>query len=852
MRKRRLINFIGLISICLIVNFSCSTSTKETANQRTVSFDENWRFLKDSIAGAEDIAFNDSNWRILDLPHDWSIEDLPVQIKDSISGPFSKASIGKMGTGYTVGGTAWYRKSFTIDKADGDKTAYLQFDGIYMNSDIWINGKHLGNHPYGYTSFWYDITSYLNPAGEANIVAVQVKNEGLNARWYSGSGIYRHTWLTLVNKVHIAPWGVYITTPEASEKKANVEIVTNVTNSGSKDLQITCVTKILDQYGAEVGKSLIEPTVPAGTSLELKQVVMVENPSLWSIEKPDLYHAQMELLINNKVEDKFTTAFGIRTIKFDPQTGFTLNGKTIKLKGGCFHHDNGPLGAAAIDRAEERKIELLKKAGFNAIRCSHNPPSPYLLDVCDRLGMLVIDEAFDMWEQSKMAGAAAFFGLKGTKITIEDYSRFFKESWQKDIQSMVQRDRNHPSIIMWSIGNEIWEAADTSGLRIARNLVNEVKKYDLTRAVTEAHVDLGASFGGKSTWEDRAPHLALLDVIGYNYAFSMYREDNKKHPERIMYASEFMPPLSLQNWQSVEDLPYVIGNFSWTAMDYLGEAGTGVPRLVDIKPNESARDLQAGIMQFFNANSWPMVVNFQGDIDLIGNPKTAYYYQHVVWREHKLSMVVHKPIPYGKKEITSPWGFPDELKSWNWEGHEGSKMRVHVYTRSKLVKLELNGKPVGEQAVDDSKSITATFEVPYEPGTLTARSFDNGVETASETIKTVGKPAAIRLSADRSTIKADRNDLSYVMVEIIDAEGNVIPDADDIMVNFEISGNGEIAGVGSGNPTDISGFQQPRKKSWQGRCLAIVRPKGAAGKIVLNTRADGLKEASVEIMTIDK
>ena len=836
------------ILMILIAITGCKKSDM-AKSPRTISFDQEWRFLKGNPSGAESPSFDDSKWRSLDLPHDWSIEDLPGQKEDSVVGPFSKASVCKMCTGNTVGGTAWYRKSFTISRADMNKTAYLQFDGVYMNSDVWVNGKHAGNHPYGYTSFWYDITPFLNPAGQQNIIAVQVKNEGFNARWYSGSGIYRHTWLTLVNPVHIAPWGVFITIPAVSEKNASVDIVTNVTNSNKQDSHVTLTVKLTDPSGAPAGTSSIESLLQAGKSVELKQGVTVDNPALWSLENPNLYNAQVEVLVNKKVEDNLMISFGIRTIHFDTQTGFTLNGKTIKLKGGCFHHDNGPLGSAAIDRAEERKIELLRKAGFNAIRCSHNPPSPFLLDACDRLGMLVVDEAFDMWEKSKMAMMKMMFAPKGSKsVTVDDYSKFFKEWWQKDIQSMVLRDRNHPSIIMWSIGNEIMEAADTSGLRIATNLSKEVRKYDPTRAVTEAHVDIGASLGGKSTWEERAPHIALLDVVGYNYAYAIYREDHKKHPERIIFASEFMPPKSLENWQSVETLPYVIGNFSWTAMDYLGEAGTGVSRLVDIAPAGAGSNPMAQMMQFFSMDSWPMFINFQGDLDIIGNPKVPYYYQHVVWREQKMAMFVHKPIPKGKKEITSPWGFPDELKSWSWEGHEGEKMQVNVYTRSKLVKLELNGKPVGEQTVDDSKSITASFELPYEPGTLTARSFDNGIETASEIIRTVGKPAAIRLNADRSSIRADRNDLSYVMAEIVDAEGNVVPYADNIVVNFEISGNGEIAGVGSGSPTDMSSFQKPYKKSWQGRCLAIVRPETTPGKISIKATSEGLKENNLEIM----
>jgi len=381
-----------VILIILLVGNAAWKNHESTDKSRTTSFDIGWRFIKDNPVGAEKPDFDDSRWRTLDLPHDWSIEDLPNQIKDSIIGPFSKASLSKMGTGYTVGGTAWYRKRFTIDKTNHGETAYLQFDGVYMNSDVWVNGKRLGNHPYGYTSFWYDITPYLNPAGKSNIVAVQVKNEGLNARWYSGSGIYRHTWLTLVNPVHIVPWGVYVTTPDVTEKKAIVEVVSTVENSGKKDSQVSYEVKLLDPSGNEVGKSIMNSLLTAGQSTELKQIITVENPALWSLDKTNLYHAEVVVLLNNKVADRINTVFGIRSIHFDPQTGFTLNGKTIKLKGGCFHHENGPLGSAAIDRAEERKIEILKKAGFNAIRCSHNPPSPCLLDACDKQGILVIDD----------------------------------------------------------------------------------------------------------------------------------------------------------------------------------------------------------------------------------------------------------------------------------------------------------------------------------------------------------------------------------------------------------------------------------------------------------------------------
>ena len=558
MKKTLFIKTIMILSLLMILNISCKRQVKIEI-ERTVSFDQGWRFIKDDPADAMNPEFDDTCWRQLDLPHDWSIEDLQGQGNDSVIGPFSKSSINKMATGYTVGGTAWYRKDFIINKPDKDKIVYLQFDGIYMNSDIWINGEHIGNHPYGYTSFYYDITGYLNPAGQKNVVAVQVKNEGRTSRWYSGSGIYRHTWLTLVDPVRIGIWGVFVTTPEVSEEKATVEIVTNVTNSNKVDADVTLKITLKDPSGVTAGTASIESLVPAEKSSEVKQSVQVDNPVLWSVENPNLYRAQVEVFVNNEKKDNLETSFGIRNIHFDAQTGFRLNGKNIELKGGCFHHDNGPLSAAAIDRAEERKIELLKNAGFNAIRCSHNPPSPYLLDACDKLGMLVIDEFADMWERSKASP--------------DDYSKYFKTHWKEDLASIILRDRNHPSVIVWSVGNEIPEARDPSGFAIAKDLTAFVRELDTTRAVTEALVDFGGvNSPGYVPWDDVSPHMALLDVVGYNYGYTKYKGDHEKYPHRVMYASESMPMYSLENWQIVEDLRYVIGNFTWTALDYLGEA----------------------------------------------------------------------------------------------------------------------------------------------------------------------------------------------------------------------------------------------------------------------------------------
>jgi beta-galactosidase len=876
--------FISVLGSLLIGLASCNRHTKPEVPARTVSFDEGWRFLKDSITGAEDPAFNDSGWRSLDVPHDWSIEDLPGQNGVDIIGPFDKSAIDKMSSGYTVGGTGWYRKTFTLGNDGAGKLAFVQFDGVYLNSDVWINGTHLGFHPYGYTPFYYDITPYLNGGGQVNVVAVRVKNDGLNSRWYSGSGIDRHVWLTLVNPIHIdISGGIYITTPEVSKNSARVKLITTLVNSGDEAENIIVRTELLDPRGKEVGKANADKELTSGQKVELMQEIEVGKPSLWSINQPQLYNARVSIMRGSEILDIQVVPFGIRSIKFDAENGLLINGESIDLIGGCYHHDNGPLGAASIDRAEERKIEVLKSNGFNAIRTSHNPPSPALLDACDRLGMVVIDEIFDMWETPKKA---------------KDYHLYFKDWWQRDVDSWIRRDRNHPSVIMWSIGNEIREAADTSGYRIATNLTSEVRKLDPTRAITEAMLGGGPGGpSGRSRWDDFEAHLALLDVVGYNYAYSRYESDHEKYPERVMVGTETNPPLALENYEPVKNLPYVIGYFVWTAIDNIGEAGVGMPQLRDITeennqpsfgfpggtPGAGQRRQRPattpGLPQpgqrgnipgpppdmpgmpgagqpaaaaapgggFFRRETWPVYTNYQGDIDLIGNRKVPSYYQYVVWGKSKVEIFVHRPIPEGKREVTSRWGFPDELKSWNWQGHEGENFQVHVYTRSQQVKLELNGKTVGEQNVETGKSITATFEVPYEPGTLVAHCFDDGKETASQTLKTTGKPAAIRLVADRTKIRADRNDLSYVRAEIIDDKGDIVPDADDVMVNFEVTGNGAVAGVGSGDPRDMSSFQQPRKKSYQGICLAIIRPDKNTGAINVKATASGLKEASLVI-----
>ena len=801
-------------------------------DSRAVSFDAHWRFKKENPAGAEKPTYVDDRWRKLDLPHDWSIEDLPVQIPDSIVGPFSKGAVSGRDGGFLVGGTAWYRKRFVLDKNAVGKQTYITFDGVYMNADVWINGHHLGNHPNGYTSFSYDLTPYLLPPGKANVIAVQVKNEGVNSRWYSGSGIYRHVWLTTVNPLHIDLWSTYITTPSVTDRQATVSVETTIRTKSGK-APFTVLTRLYDPAGKLAGTDEQSITAISDNVTHLTQTISVANPVRWSVDKPALYMATVQILQGGKRVDELTTSFGIRTISFDTKTGFTLNGESLKLRGGCIHHDNGPLGTAAIDRAETRKIELLKQQGYNAVRMSHNPPSPQLLAACDRLGLLVIDEAFDMWVRPK---------------TPADYHLYFRQWWQRDLQSMLLRDRNHPSIIMWSIGNEIAESADSSGYAIGKQLSAAVHQLDATRPVTMAIPLFITYFNKGKKWEDTYPSFANLGVAGYNYADSKYESDHEKFPDQVMYASEYFPPKSLENWQKVEKLPYVIGTFSWTAMDYLGEAGLGAPRLIKEEPKKEKGSgfLGGGGSELFLNPSWPIVNAYTGELDLIGDKKVNSYYLDVVWKRSPVEMLVHTPVPDGYKETNFLYNFPDQLKSWSFPDEEGKKRQVFVYSRAQKVVLELNGKIIGEQTLPIN-TITATFDVPYQPGTLIARSFTDGKETGADTLQTVGKPVAIRLRADRKTIDATRNDLSFVQVEVVDAAGNVVPHVDDLLINYQVSGKGEIAGVGNGNPADVSSFQQPQKRVFHGRGLVIVRPTGGPGTATLTATANGLKAAHIYI-----
>jgi len=798
---------------CFVLAIAISSISQTLpTGQAGILFDADWRFHRGGAQSSETTWFDDSKWRTVDLPHDWSIEDLP-----GTQSPFDPNAVGQVSTGFTVGGTGWYRKTFTVPAAQKSKRIIIQFDGVYMNSEVWLNGESVGKHPYGYTSFWFDITDKIK-FGESNIIAVQVKNEGQNSRWYTGSGIYRHVWLKVVDPIHIAQWGTYITTPEVNASSAKVIVKTKVKNEEANTMPVRLVTHILDVQGKEVAVVEAKQNIAGNSDFEFEQNITVSNPKLWSVDSPSLYKAVSELYEGgDRWTDKTETKFGIRSISFDAVNGFMLNGKTVKLQGGCVHHDNGPLGAKAYDRAEERRIEILKAAGFNAIRCSHNPPSVAFLDACDRLGMLVLDEAFDMWR---------------IENNPNDYHLYFDEWWQRDVESMVMRDRNHPSIIMWSIGNEIREMETPKVIAVEKMLADHIRKIEPTRPITAAVNNLRPQ---------KDEFFSNLDVSGYNYAAggdhgnkSIYELDHERVQNRVMFGSESYAMETFGTWMPVVDHPYVIGDFVWTAFDYIGEASIG----------------WRGYWQ--ESNFYPWNLAYCGDIDICGWRRPQSFYREALWKEDKLALFVKPPTPTfplnPNKQSWSKWEWHDAVADWSWKGSEQQPLEVSVYSSCEQAELFLNGKSLGKKKTDRSTEFMAKWNVPYAAGELKAVGYKGKKIVTSSLLQTAEDPTALKLTADKTQLAADGQDLSYITVELVDAKGNKDPKAENL-VKFEIEGAGTIVGVGNANPVSIESYQLPQRKAWQGRCLVIVKSKKEVGNITLKASADGLTAAQVTIVS---
>lgn len=773
---------------------------------RGKEFNAGWKFNRGDASGADKAAFDDSAWKTLDVPHDWSIELA-----------FNSSSKAGANGGYLDGGIGWYRKAFALDAASSGKDVLIQFDGVYENSEVWINGASLGKRPYGYSTFEYDLTPHLKFDGTDNVIAVKVNNNQPNSRWYSGSGIYRNVWLTELDPLHIPNSGVFVSTPEVGAASASVAVNTELENGRAAAASVTVTTTISDANGASVvsNDSVVTDVAPGATST-VKQSLALPSPKLWSVETPYLYLVKVEVKAGGQVVDTYVTSLGVRSVAFSSSTGFSLNGVNRKLRGVNMHHDLGALGAAVNYRAIERQVEILKSMGVNAIRTSHNPPAPELLDITDRLGVMILEEAFDTWKSPK---------------TSNDYATHFDEWAERDIQAMARRDRNHPSIILWSIGNEV----GGSTTAVAQNLENWVLEVDPTRAITWA----SNKMGGPHVSEGDDRNVAdLLDVQGYNYAdyAGNYDDDHAAHPDWCLLGTETTAALrsrgiyhtpagtmtkatssnrtdkqsssydneSTNFGDSAEvaytrdvSRPFVAGSFIWAGFDYIGEP---------------------------TPYGWPAKSSYYGIIDTAGFPKDVFYFYQSRWTSEPM---VHL------------------LPHWNWTA--GTMVTVYAYNNCDSVELFLNDASQGSKTFAAS-ALHAEWTVPWAAGTLRADCKKGGSVVATDTIKTAAAAAKLALSVDRRKIRADGKDLVFVTVDVEDADGTIVPNAEN-SISFSVQGPGQLVGVDNGNPIDTGSYKGNTRKAFSGKALAIVRATKEQGSIVLDASSTGLTSQSVTVAT---
>ena len=764
-------------------------NTYDGARAGTVSFDLGWKFKLGDVSGAQGATFDDSSWTALDVPHDWSV-----------SLAFNQSSKASFGGGYLDGGIGWYRKSFTLPAQTADQRVFLQFDGIYMDSTVYLNGTQVCARPYGYSSFECDVTTGAK-AGVSNVVAVKVNNQLPSSRWYSGSGIYRHVWLKTVNPMHVAYTGARVTTPQASTTSATVNLAITVTNDGTAAQSATIASSIRDSAGTEVGKATSTATsVSPGKTADVSQTITVTNPKLWSPSSPTLYSVVTTVSVEGAVVDTYKTSIGIRTFTFDSATGFSLNGTKMAINGVCNHHDLGALGAAVNHRAYEKRLQLLKDMGANAIRTSHNPPAPEMLDIADRLGLLVMDEAFDCWYEGK---------------NTYDYGRFFKQWADIDIKDMVMRDRNHPSVIIWSIGNEIAQAGDKT---VAQQLITAIKSKDDSRPVTQAY----------AAWVGDDSITGLEDLVGINYAPDRYDSVHTAHPTWKMIASETSSALRSRgiynsantqcssyddqaagwghtaetSWKNVYTRAWIAGEFIWTGFDYIGEP----------TPYE-----------------WPAKSSYFGIIDTANFPKDVFYFYQSKWNAGGPPMVHIVPM------------------NWtNWT--VGLDVKVLVYTNADSVELLLNGKSQGTKAMDVKATGKLQWSIPFATGTLEAKASKGGVVVATDKLQTAGAAAALSVKVDRASIAADGRDLAFVEVTVVDVDGVTVPQAGNAIA-FAVEGPGAIVGVDNGNPISHESYKGNTRSAFSGKALAIVQATTTPGKITVKATSGSLTGSQVEITT---
>lgn len=809
--------------------------------ERRIDFTDEWKFALGDSASFSSSDYDDTEWRTLDLPHDWAIE-----------GDFSERNPATPGGGALPGGIGWYRKSFTVDASDADRKYYIDFDGVYMNSTVYINGHELGTRPYGYISFRYDLTPYLNYGGE-NTIAVRVDNSDQpNSRWYSGCGIYRNVWLNKVASVHVGLWGTCVTSEVKSGGDAKVTVSTTVENASASGVDVRLMTRLYGPDGRQIARSRTRRlSVPAGGERQTTQCLTVKRPALWSTDTPQMYTAVTEIIRDGEVVDRYETPFGIRIFRFDPQTGFSLNGKRMKINGVCMHHDLGCLGAAVNTRALERQLRILRQMGCNAIRTSHNPPAPELLDLCDRMGFLVMDEAFDMWRRKK---------------TANDYARFFDEWHERDLKDMVLRDRNHPSIILWSIGNEVLEqwsdaAADTLSLEEANVVLNFGHSREqlaqegdmsvnslLTRKLADIVHSLDSSRPVTAGCQEPNPNNHLfrsgaLDVIGFNYHDDWFATVPENFPGKPFLVTESVSGLSTRGYYRMpsdslfiwpQGFPFYDPSMSCSSYDNChvpwGNSHEGTMRLVEANDFISGQFVWTGFDYLGEPTPfwWPARSSYFGIVDLAGFPKDIYYMYQSQWRPER--KVLHL--------------FPH----WNWTPGEEIDVWAY-YNNADEVELFLNGRSLGVRSREPGQ-YHVCWRVKYEPGLIRAVARKDG-KTVNEAERiTAGSPSKLCVTADRTELRADGDDLSFLTVEILDKDGIPCPLADN-RIEFTIEGPGFIAGVDNGCQTSMERFKASSRKAFYGKCLAVVQNSGDSGEIRVTATSEGLKAETVTIICTD-
>ena len=751
-----------IISMMLVI--AAATVSAQTKQQL---FDFGWQFTQNGKTIT------------VDLPHDWDIYKGPVSGKGATG----------TGGGWFEAGKGEYRKTF---KSPDGELVKLHFEGVYQKAEVYVNGQKAGQHHYGYTPFTVDVTPYLYKDKRQNEVVVKVDNsEQPNCRWYSGSGIYRHVWLETMPSLHIAENGVFITTPEVSEQQAQVQVEVTVANESQTDRHATVV----------VGDAQLMVTVAAGQSQTVNTTMTVKSPQLWSPERPTLYEAKVELKENGSTIDNATKKYGIRSFSFDAEKGFLLNGKPTLISGACVHHDDGVLGAMAFDDAEIRKVRQMKEAGFNLIRTSHNPTTRAFLDACDSIGMLVIDEAFDGWRTQKNP---------------YDYSTVIDSCFRDDIHAMVLRDRNHPSVISWSVGNEVIERKDIRVVYTARQMKTAILEKDTTRPVTEALC------AWDSDWEIYDPHAEVLDVAGYNYMLFKHASDHERDPQRIIWQTESFPIDAFKSWATVNDYPYVVGDIVWTGLDYLGESGIG--RYYYDGETKGEHYVDGGIPDWHGA--------YCGDVDVTGWRKPISHYRELLWHQDcPLYMAVKEPDGYHGKMNLTAWSVWPMWESWTWPGWEGKPVEVEVYTKQPEVSLYLDDQLIGTKQVSRDTEFKAVLSVPYKAGTLRAVAGQQSV-----TLKTAGEPDRLLLTPDRTVMTADGQSLTFVIVEVVDKDGTSVPEA-AIPCEAIVKGQGQLLAFASADLKDTEPYTSPRVTTWKGRAMLVIRSTQKKGDINVSIKS---------------